>query len=459
MNHTPAKPGVIETPEKAAYLYWVEGMAGMEAADKGVGPAIALRVSAGDKINIDTWARYERKETYARDFVLTALASALGNTFATLGGFEGLISSQVADNIGAALLEANYGSDGSESTVPFAYLNYIVYDDNLGYKVSKSKRVGNDAGFYPNEMGVPDDHQHLTFDEPIIINQDGYIYVWVSNQSEDTRVWFDDLTVTHEGTIVTQATDYGVWGDVLREQKTDESVYRFGYQGQFSERDLETGWNHFEAREYDPLVGRWLSVDPKRSDPSPYRAMRNNPIVYGDPDGKDVIILNDRNGASGFGHGAILVSKGDVWYLYSKNGTEMHGNYGESYNPDDGVMVGSLDDFFNGEFNKDSKGNTLYDRALLIHTDAETDAAIMEAASREVRSYYKLIGASCQDVWNCALDKAGLDFYQGYWPNDDFWLMQNFMTIGNNVERLPVPSFEVGPLSPGVVVSDPDTPE
>ncbi len=46
------------------------------------------------------------------------------------------------------------------------------------------------------------------------------------------------------------------WGDVIREQKADTSVYRFGYQGQFSERDLETGWSHFELREYDPVIGR-----------------------------------------------------------------------------------------------------------------------------------------------------------------------------------------------------------
>lgn len=30
--------------------------------------------------------------------------------------------------------------------------------------------------------------------------------------------------------------------------------FRFGYQGQFSERDLETGWNHFELTEYDPVI-------------------------------------------------------------------------------------------------------------------------------------------------------------------------------------------------------------
>ena len=28
-------------------------------------------------------------------------------------------------------------------------------------------------------------------------------------------------------------------------------VYRYNYQGQFAEDDLETGWNHFGLREYN----------------------------------------------------------------------------------------------------------------------------------------------------------------------------------------------------------------
>ncbi|MFZ6011480.1 MAG: RHS repeat-associated core domain-containing protein, partial [Bacteroidota bacterium] len=118
--------------------------------------------------------------------------------------------------------------------------------------------------------------------------QDGFIYVWVSNESEATKVFFDDLKITHQGVMVTQATDYGSWGDILREQKTDESVYRFGYQGQFSERDLETGWSHFELREYDAIIGRWTVTDPYGEYWSPYIGMGNDPINLNDPNGGSV---------------------------------------------------------------------------------------------------------------------------------------------------------------------------
>jgi RHS repeat-associated protein len=81
---------------------------------------------------------------------------------------------------------------------------------------------------------------------------------------------------------------------LLANEKTLEEIdfvlqpsekYRYGYQGQFAERDEETGWNHFELREYDPVVGRWTSMDPAAQYCSPYVGMGNNPTIGIDPDG------------------------------------------------------------------------------------------------------------------------------------------------------------------------------
>ncbi len=125
----------------------------------------------------------------------------------------------------------------------------------------------------------------MGFNQTLEIEQNGYLYIWLSNESKEARVWFDDLTITHEEHFVVQATDYGVWGDVIREQKSDIASYRYGYQGQFAEKDDETGWNHFELREYDPVIGRWLIPDPYREFWSPYVAFGNNPVNIVDPRG------------------------------------------------------------------------------------------------------------------------------------------------------------------------------
>ena len=55
---------------------------------------------------------------------------------------------------------------------------------------------------------------------------------------------------------------------------------------------MESGWNHFQLREYDPVIGRWLVPDPYRQYASPYKAMGNNPGRNTDPDGG----CNDENG-------------------------------------------------------------------------------------------------------------------------------------------------------------------
>jgi RHS repeat-associated protein len=63
--------------------------------------------------------------------------------------------------------------------------------------------------------------------------------------------------------------------------------YRHGYQGQYSEKDPETGWDSFELRMYDSKIGRWMTVDPKGQYPSPYVGMGNDWGNRVDPDGGD----------------------------------------------------------------------------------------------------------------------------------------------------------------------------
>lgn len=41
-----------------------------------------------------------------------------------------------------------------------------------------------------------------------------------------------------------------------------EGDYRYGYQGEFAEKDPDTGLNAFELRMYDSRIGRWISPDP-----------------------------------------------------------------------------------------------------------------------------------------------------------------------------------------------------
>lgn len=78
-------------------------------------------------------------------------------------------------------------------------------------------------------------------------------------------------------------SDYFPYGSLAKSWSNEE--HRYGYQGQFAETDEETELVNFDLRNYDPEIGRWLSIDPAGQHLSPYMAMGNNPLQRVDPDG------------------------------------------------------------------------------------------------------------------------------------------------------------------------------
>jgi hypothetical protein len=63
---------------------------------KAMGSATALRVQAGDKVELDAWVRYKAKPTYNRHMTPLLMGQLLSGTYAGLGVFEGYTASQAA---------------------------------------------------------------------------------------------------------------------------------------------------------------------------------------------------------------------------------------------------------------------------------------------------------------------------------------------------------------------------
>jgi RHS repeat-associated protein len=75
---------------------------------------------------------------------------------------------------------------------------------------------------------------------------------------------------------------------------------RFKYNGKELNEEFGLGWYSYGAREYMADIGRWNGVDPladKYQAFSPYSYVINNPIIFIDPDGRDIIIGNNRSKA------------------------------------------------------------------------------------------------------------------------------------------------------------------
>jgi len=93
--------------------------------------------------------------------------------------------------------------------------------------------------------------------------------------------------MTDESSSRVEGTEYMPFGQIRDHTGTDVSKYRFTDQ----ELDSETGLYNYDARLYDPVIGRFVSPDsivPDLYDPQSlnrYSYCRNNPLRYVDPSG------------------------------------------------------------------------------------------------------------------------------------------------------------------------------
>ncbi|WP_445712146.1 RHS repeat domain-containing protein [Flavobacterium sp.] len=82
------------------------------------------------------------------------------------------------------------------------------------------------------------------------------------------------------------------FGQLLPERHGNSKEYRYGFQGQEKDDELKGIGNSYTThfRQYDPRIGRWLTIDPKTANYpqySPYLSFNNNPLFHTDPLGDD----------------------------------------------------------------------------------------------------------------------------------------------------------------------------
>jgi len=137
----------------------------------------------------------------------------------------------------------------------------------------------------------------------IEILKNGYLYIFVSNESKG-NVHFDDLEVTHIKSPLVEETHYYPFGLTMKglsSKSVNSSINGKGFNGneiqvkEFSD-NIGLELYDFNARFYDPQLGRFLQIDPlsdkgSQESFSSYQFGYNNPIKFSDPDGKFPIFL------------------------------------------------------------------------------------------------------------------------------------------------------------------------
>jgi RHS repeat-associated protein len=254
----------------------------LNAADNIKGPAKALSVRQGDKINIDVKYYYNELPPDNSSPSLSDILTQLANTFIlndhSIAGPSNEVQQQWADatfnnNAQLSTFMDDALNNNSESTAPHAYLTYITFDNNFNFIAEASGVM---------RVETENSAAHLAIQD-LVIPVNGYTYIYVSNQSS-SNVYFDDLRIQHTPSNVLELNDYYPYG-MLYDNHSATTSNKYKYQTNELETALDYNMEEFDVRHYDAVLGRWNMQDPASQFSNPYLAMADNPVAIVDPNG------------------------------------------------------------------------------------------------------------------------------------------------------------------------------
>ncbi|WP_293299880.1 glycoside hydrolase family protein [Pedobacter sp. UBA4863] len=255
--------------------------------DHRIGAAVLLHAMAGDAFELSGYGYYESDEninTYApaEDMLSSLIATLSGGVIGT-GELEGGGSTtQIINNL---FTTANYNTyeqlktAATDPAYPRAYLNYLVFDENLSLipEYSRVVQLRTASGAW-QLMNLP------AGDMTMPIN--GYVGIHYSNES-DVDVYIDNLHTIHYKGKLLEEQHYYPHGLTIAGggQNTTPLVNKYLYQTKNLQSELGMELYDFHARQYDPQIGRFWGVDPADQYPSGYTGMGNDPAGMIDPTG------------------------------------------------------------------------------------------------------------------------------------------------------------------------------
>ncbi|HEY4150366.1 MAG TPA: RHS repeat-associated core domain-containing protein [Chitinophagaceae bacterium] len=264
-----------------------------------VGPSLIIKVMAGDTVSIATRAWYTGSTqappsglSPIADELVSLLTSGLEGAGATHGG--GISTDDISGGVSNIIPDFLDNTQTYDPGKPKAFLNWIVVDEEFT-KVNSTNHLG--AVQVPT-IGSGDTSVALIGPSNMVVRRNGWLYVYVSNESNQD-VFFDNIVVNHKQGPVVEQTDYYAFGleiPGLSTHAATASTYadnRYKYNGKESQNhEFNDGsgldWEDYGARMYDPEIARWMVADPLADVSrrwSPYNYAYNNPIRFIDKDG------------------------------------------------------------------------------------------------------------------------------------------------------------------------------
>jgi len=266
----------------------------LNGSGQRVGTSLVLKVMSGDRVSIRASSWYRQNGAVAgnpsravADIVTSLLQGIAGVPAGKLSTLTAAQQSGLASGVTSFLSQPGR-EQGATGARPKSYLNWLLLDEQLRPVITGD---GNNSGF--EAVGL--DQQltlHQVTERPLTKN--GYLYIYLSNESPDVDVFFDNLQVTHTRGPLTEETHYYPFGlEMARisSKAAGRMQNNKKYNGIEFDNDLDL--NTYEAfyRNLDPQIGRWWQIDPKvdagYESISPYASMYDDPIRFSDPLGDE----------------------------------------------------------------------------------------------------------------------------------------------------------------------------
>ncbi len=263
-----------------------------------LGTGLLLKVMAGDKITASVKSFHHRgRETEAsvfdKDVFEEMLHNLMGDGIGSFGNKRQITNGSSAFDEMVSTIKAIYEEQHNTTGFINAGLNWVMFDDKqLNY-------ISGSAGYVSVTDDEPDTELlQANGGSEIEITKNGYIFIYLSNASDEVPVYFDDFHVEHTRGPLLEETHYYPFGLAMagissRAVTPNIRSNKLKYNGKETQcEEFADGsgleWMDYGARMYDGQVGRWMVIDPLAEQSRRWSAFNyayDNPMRFIDPDG------------------------------------------------------------------------------------------------------------------------------------------------------------------------------